>query len=101
MAVAFLLRFQEECLSPDLPGIVCGTKTSTKILREQPNDDLWSTNLTALSRSAAAAGTSTKTGVPRETPDVDVNRSGLYAIPGELAVAATKTVTFVKREEDD
>jgi hypothetical protein len=39
MPTAFLLRYQEFCLVDDVPDIRYGTKTSTKIRTEQPDND--------------------------------------------------------------
>jgi hypothetical protein len=71
MPTAFLLRFQEPCLPDDAPGVLCGTRTETKILREQSDNDQRATACHVLPRSTMQAGTATKRGIPKEAPDTD------------------------------
>jgi hypothetical protein len=58
MPTAFLLRFQVACLQDDdVPGVLCGTKTETKILREQADNDQRVTACNAIPRFAPQGGT--------------------------------------------
>jgi hypothetical protein len=95
MPTSFLLRFQEECVSKDIPGTHCDTKTLTKIKHE--GNDLQSTEIYALSRLA----TYTETRVAREGTDKFDANNRMHAIKHHSMVMATKTMTEVKAESPD
>jgi hypothetical protein len=102
MPNAFLLRFQEPCLPDDVAGIRCGTRTETKIYRENGGDaDPRTADYCLLRQSPGNAGTATKTGISQETPDIDETQADLHTLPRQLMAGGTKTVTNVIAETDD
>ena len=100
MALAFLLRFQEDCAENDVETVRCGTQTMTKIQGEQPDLDPTDSNFRA--GSQIEAGTQTGTRIWTEQPDADRN-STANAIPtvADDPLMGTKTVTAVRAEADD
>jgi hypothetical protein len=106
MLTSFLLRFQESCATEGESDAHCGTKTETKILREDGGDaDVQAADFRALSRSASETATATKTWtfVRGEVSDEDPGKAALQALPrlATLAHRITKTATAVKAEMDD
>ena len=95
MPKSFLLRFQEDCLSEDTPGIHCGTKTVTRVYRE--GYDQQSIALHALSR--ATTGTNTK--IAKEGQDKSQAYTGMHAINRQSMVTATNNMTRSKVESPD
>ena len=102
MAMAFLLRFQEDCFQNDAETARCGTQTMTKVQGEQPDPDPSVGNFLAVRRSQIEAGTLTGTRIRTEQSDSD-RHSAASAIPAgnsDLSMA-TRTVTAVQAEADD
>ncbi len=97
MPKSFLLRFQEECLPEDTPGIHCGTKTATKVMKE--GHDLQCIDIHALSRAAAP----TTTRVAKDGTDKFEAKANamMHAITHQSISKATKTMTEVKAESPD
>ena len=101
MAVAFLLRFQEQCAESDTVATRCGTQTMTKIQGEQPDADPAIIGR-VLPLTVIRAGTKTGTRIPTEQADAD-RHSTASAIPkadGGLSMA-TMTVTAIQAEAAD
>lgn len=92
MAVAFLLRYQEECGAKDA---TLGTMTGTRTHTEQCDSDFDGRGHTALTREALHAGTMSSTGVATEQTDKDDTFVSLQMH------MATKSVTNVRAEESD
>ena len=103
MAVAFLLRFEEQCVQNEAESIRCATETITKIHGEQVDADRADPEYSAVPRSTILAGTMTATRVKAEQPDPDRCLSSTNAIPTARCNLrmATTTVTNVRAETDD
>jgi hypothetical protein len=94
MPTAFLLRFQEFCVTDEMPDVQCGTKTDTRIRAEQPDTDPSTVPLAVLPRAAFSAGTMTKTSVDNEAGGRDQDRSECQM----RVFADTRTRTKIKGE---
>ncbi len=93
MAKAFLLRFQEECISGHVDTYA--TETATKILNEGERDQPSNSLLALPSRN-----TGTETRIKQET--TDFTQSERYqALLGPISNKLTKTITEVKTEASD
>ncbi len=95
MTTAFILRFQEECMSDDTDDISASTMTTTKINSEQPD-----AAPPHASYSALLAGTATITRVATEQGDRD-RASGSTIIPRRMLEMGTKTMTAIRAEISD
>lgn len=91
---AFLLRFQEYCLSDHLLDVRSGTKTATRIRTEQNDPDSGSLLFAAF---PASGGAMTKTSVARESNGKDMQQSeALLHVFGGIA-----TKTKIRNEQGD
>lgn len=97
MKSAFLLRFQETCVSADTDTINCGTETKTRKNRE----DAKHAGFHAIAGSTNRNATGTITRIARETADTLGNHAVLPRNEPLTPVASTKTVTNVRAEQDD
>lgn len=131
MPIAFLLRYQEFCMTDETLDVRCGTKTDTRIRAEHGDNDA-AAAAAAFPRTATSGGTMTKTSVANEaggrdqdSPEAQMrvfagtrtrtkikgehagdlanSESSILAVPRPPTpmAAQTKTVTFVKAEADD
>lgn len=103
MPYAFLLRFQESCLSDRPPPVQVGVKTMTRVRAEQPDADPRNFIHGALPASVPQSGTRTKTAVATEQTDPDdAQWSGnIFPRTKEELTMATKSVTAVRAEAED
>lgn len=93
MAKAFLLRFQEECLSED--ASTYANQTATKILNEGEGDKLSNSLLALPNRN-----TGTETRIKQESTDF-TQAERYQALLGPIGNMGTKTLTEVKTEASD
>jgi hypothetical protein len=101
MQTAFLLRFQESCVSNDTDSVECGTQTQTKGGREQADSDPSSTGYCFVPPSAKGNGTQTQTRAPREAADTFGSHAVLNINCPQPKLLGTTTVTNVRAEIGD
>jgi len=105
MQAAFLLRFQEECDSVEANGATSGTRTETKIHREEPDNDPGCDGSSVLPRHQSpmlATRTHTAAGPPKEVSDEDDDPVELpRPLPRRNSHTVTNTFTYVKAEASD
>src|SRR5690242_7347894 len=94
MPTAFLLRYQESCLTDKVSDFQCNTKTETRIRTEQADSDFGTVPLAVLPRATFSGGTMTKTSVENEAGGRDQDQ-----IESQMRVfAGTRTRTKIKGE---
>lgn len=98
---AFLLRFQESCLSDQVIATAAGTRTETRVLAEQQDSDACPTDYRTLVGQVGSCPP-TRTLIRAESPDYESADHG-FSIPRRPAIpsCATKTITYVRAEADD